>query len=124
LVHLCGNYLRHVHEWRASGAIESKATRNIKRLNAAGFDYRDPAMLARAVEAIPYDTFTDLEVALLDFMEFITWFTQERMFARWSAANGDLGCYVRFNDYDNGSGHSEFAAKLDRELGTHWKSPV
>ena len=124
LIHLCGNYLRHVHEWLAGGPLSVKAQVNIDRLQAAGFDFRDDDMLGRVVDALPGDNFTDLEVAVLDFVEFMAWFTQEKLISAWATANG-AAYEIAFNSYDDGeSGYAELGTKLDRELGPRWKLPA
>jgi len=124
LIHLCGNYLRHAHEWLAGDALSAKAKINIERLQVAGFDFREDDMLGRVVDKFPGDNFTDLEVAVLDFVEFMAWFTQEKSISAWAAANG-ASYEIAFNTYDDReSGYAELGTKLDRELGSKWKLPA
>jgi len=124
LVHLCGNYLRHLHEWFAISALTGKAKTNIERLRIAGLDFRDPDMLGQAVDKLPFGNFTDLEVMVLDFVEFMAWFTQEKVISAWASANGET-YEVSFNAYDDSeSGYGRLGTLLDRELGPKWKLPA
>jgi hypothetical protein len=123
LIHLCGNYLRHVHEWLAGSTNKSQASGNIERLRTAGFDYRDDALLARVVDALPFENFINLEITALDFVEFISWFTQERMVRNWAAANGEPPYQFRFNPDDAGNGNRKVALDLDRDAGKKWLFP-
>lgn len=43
LLHLCGNYLRHMHQWLESDEPSNNALKNLERLRIAGFDFRDEA---------------------------------------------------------------------------------
>ncbi len=121
--HLCGNYLRHAHEWIAGGTRKRQAQRNIARLAAAGLDFRDDDMIAKAVDALPFQDFTSLEVAALDFVEFIVWFTQECMIRDWAAAHGEPLYRLRFNTYDDSNGNREIGLNLDCDLGARWRFP-
>lgn len=122
LIHLCGNYLRHAHEWMLVSDLKPRAKKNIERLQLVGLDCRDDGMLARVVEALPYPDFISLEVDLLDFMEFISWFTQEKVISVWAAEVGETYA-IRFNTYDDQSGYGQLAVELNREVGPNWKLP-
>lgn len=122
LIHLCGNYLRHAHEWLLMSDPKPQAKKNIERLQLAGLDYRDRDMLGRAVDAMPYTDFTSLEVDLLDFMEFISWFTQEKVLSVWASEAGETYA-IRFNHYDDENGYLGLAVALNREVGPKWKLP-
>lgn len=123
LIHLCGNYLRHVHEWLTAGTLPAKARENIERLQLGGFDFRDDAMLARVVEALPYGTFTDFEEAVLDFVEAMAYFTQEKSISVWASTKGAKYA-IRFNDYDDKNGFRELAVSLNNAVGEKWNLPA
>jgi hypothetical protein len=121
LLHLCGNYLRHAHEWEWTPECDLKkqAKKNIERLASAGFDYRDRNMLAHVVDALPQTNFMSLEIELLDFMEFISWFTQEKTISVWATRVGESYA-ICFNDYDHKIGYAGLAVQLNREVGKDW----
>jgi hypothetical protein len=59
----------------------------------------------------------------LDFVEFIAWFTQERMVRDWAASHGEQPYQIRANKYDAGNGNLEIGAGLERDFGARWKFP-
>jgi hypothetical protein len=123
MFHLCGNYLRHAHEWVAGNTERTQAKKNIARLAAAGLDFREGDMIAQAVDALPFRDFTSLEIAALDFVEFLAWFTQERMIRDWAAAHAEQPYRIRFNQYDDGNGNRELGVALEHDVGARWKFP-
>ncbi|HEX3466376.1 MAG TPA: hypothetical protein VHS78_20180 [Candidatus Elarobacter sp.] len=123
LFHLCGNYLRHAHEWLAGGTVKRQAQTNIARLAAAGLDFRDDDMIGKAVDALPFHDFTSLEVAALDFVHFIAWFTQERMVRDWAASHGEPPYRISANKDDESNGNLEIGTGLERDFGAKWKFP-
>jgi hypothetical protein len=122
LIHLCGNYLRHAHEWFSVATPSKRAQTNIGKLRQAGFDFRDDDLLPHVLETFP-NNFTDLEIALLDFVQFMTWFTREAALRAWAQARGAT-YHVTFNSHDTKtSGYAKLATDLEQELGSQWKLP-